>query len=157
MGTNQFKGKNAYNAVGLRGGFDINWNFTDHFCVYSTLSGGILYGNFNVKETFTINDANVSVATSSVTFITNDTTNLKGHYHRTRSTLQAILGLMWHTDFNNDKQHLYINAGYEVNQWFQQNELRSVDTTNSSFDFEAFRTSGDLGLHGLTADLRFDF
>ncbi|NNM44166.1 MAG: hypothetical protein HKM07_07475 [Chlamydiae bacterium] len=162
-GTSRFKGKNEYDAVGLRGGLDIRWNFTNHFCVYGSVSGAILYGIFSIKEDFDTNYTVVQTSTSksivgstttTVTPVTTDA-DFKTNLHRTRSTLQAALGLMWHTGFSNDKYHASIGASYEVNQWFQQNELRDIQ--NTLVDLKANRTPGDLGLHGFTLDVKFDF
>lgn len=59
---NQFKGKNDYDAGGLRGGLDANWNFTNCFAVYGKISGALLYGRFKVEETYnSINSLVVNV------------------------------------------------------------------------------------------------
>ena len=162
-GTSRFKGKNEYDAVGLRGGLDIRWNFTNHFCVYGSVSGAILYGIFSIEEDFNANytvvqttaSQSIGGETTTTTTPTSTDADFKTNLHRTRSTLQAALGLMWHTGFNNDKYHASIGASYEVNQWFQQNELRDIQ--NNLVDLKAQRTPGDLGLHGFTLDVKFDF
>lgn len=187
--NDRFKGKNDFDGVGLRGGFDTNWNFLENFAFYGKLSGAILYGRFDVHENFK-SDGTFSVVdfteAAGVSFnLTNayDLT-IDDNYHRIRSTLQAAFGFTWHTGFNDDKQHLFISLGYEFNEWFQQNELRELivaPTPNSllipddtvppinvanfaiqnQFDIgtepRTERREGDLGLQGLTFDVRFDF
>lgn len=154
-GTSQFKGSNEYDGVGLRGGFDTHWNFTRDFSVYGSLAGAVLFGQFDIDERFIAENTITPTGLAFVDQTITSNSTYKNKYRRTRSTVQAILGIMWHTSFYNDQQHLFISAGYEVNQWFQQNELRSIQFTNLSF--QGLRTPGDLGLHGLTIDFVYDF
>ena len=150
----------------LFGHFDVYENFvSDH---------NVIFQNYPLVSTpFNLRDAH-------------DLT-IDDNYQRIRSTLQLALGFTWHTGFHNDKQHLFVSVGYEFNQWFQQNELREflispppndllvpdpaipggipVNVQNyiiqeqfSFFDESTIPTrEGDLGLQGLTFDVRFDF
>ena len=153
FGTSVFNGKNHYDAIGLRGGLETRWNFTDHFCGYGGVSAAILYGQFKVDEDISL--SSIVTLNDLLPVPVNIDSAINFHSHRTRSTLQAALGVMWHTDFNDDKQHLSIGAEYEVNQWFQQNELR--DLINTGVTLRSLRSPGDLGLHGFTLDVIFDF
>lgn len=181
--TSKFKGENNYDGGGLRGGLDVNWNFARSFAVYGKMSGSLLYGRFEVEESFKSSGTivtNVPDDPLGAFALTNAyDLSLHDNFHRVRSTFQLALGMTWHTDFNNDKQHLFISLGYEFNKWFDQNELRELilprspnvltsaqnilDFTAqrviSSFSNEttANRRQGDLALQGLTFGVRFDF
>ncbi len=181
---NNFKGRNHFDGVGLRGGLDVNWNFVEHFDVYGKLSSALLYGRFSVNEKF----KSLAIITSAdeglldepnFVFSDGNDVTINDNYHAIRATLQAALGLTWHTDFNDDKQHLFVSVGYEFNEWFDQNELRqfNLDTPTDLFNIpfvnddgfleysatfsevqaNTTKRGGNLGLQGLTFDVRFDF
>lgn len=153
-----FKAESKFEGVGLRGGADMYWNFTNHFCVFGKVSGAILYGYYEVEESInnSVNFGGSSIILPLPPITINGTTTLKDRFHRTRTNLEAALGLQWHTDFWEDKTHLFVSFSYEVNEWFQQNELRSIDWNVFAF-LKSQRQPGDLGLHGITFDVRFDF
>ncbi len=181
---NKFVGRNHFDGVGLRGGLDVNWNFVEHFDVYGKLSTALLYGRFSVNEKFkslaiiTSADEGLLDEPNFVFYDGNDIT-INDNYHAIRATLQAALGLTWHTDFNDDRQHVYVSVGYEFNEWFDQNEFRQLNldaptnlfnipfldsdgfldytATFSEIQPDTKKRGGNLGLQGLTFDVRFDF
>ncbi len=185
----KFKGKNEFNGLGLRGGFDVNWNFYDQFAIYGKLSTSALWGRFSVYENFKSSDSIVATGLMApeipfpINFNLTDTFDetILDNFHAIRMNFQCALGFTWHTDFNDDRQHLYISLGYEFNEWFNQNQLRDLFldppanlllppddpdlalglALNSFNKFGRFnyttKRQGDIGLQGLTFDVRFDF
>ncbi|NNM43986.1 MAG: hypothetical protein HKM07_06550 [Chlamydiae bacterium] len=152
-------GEDEYHAVGLRAGADVYWNFTNHFAAYGKVSGSILYGYEEIEQNFTINTSvNVSGIPGSTSVNVNFPVdnNYRATSHTTKTTLQGILGLMWHTGFEDSGCHFYVSAGYEVNEWFHLNNFRTINENAFVFETKTIR-KGNLGLHGLTVDVRLDF
>ena len=151
-------GQDEYHAVGLRAGTDLYWNFTNHFAAYGKVSGAILYGYEEIEQDFTINTVlNVTgggVTNTNVPFPIRD--NYRATDHTTKTTLQGILGLMWHTGFEDSGCHFYVGAAYEVNEWFHLNNFRTINENGVAFETKTIR-KGNVGLHGLTVDVRLDF
>ena len=162
FGTNTQHAKDEYHAVGLRAGADVYWNFTNHFAAYGKVSGSILYGYEKVDHTFsvipvaTLSGLNSSVLGNSLDVDLPLATLATFSSHTTKTTLQGILGLMWHTGFEDSGCHFYASAGYEVNQWFHLNNFRTFNE-GLIVNQTATPRKGDVGLHGLTIDLRLDF
>lgn len=136
VGNVFIKNKSDYWGVGPSAGIDgylhIGWGFS----LYGTVSGALLYGQFD---------------TSYHQFSTNpdlaDFTISLNDYFRQRAMAQFILGLEWAWCFSGDYL-LALHVGWEGQYWWNQNEFR--------YAHEA-ELSGDLTYTGLDVGVRFDF
>ncbi len=144
-----FHGDNDYNAGGLRAGFNLGWHISRKWSVYGDLSGSILFGTFEISE------KNVG---PSATFSHGTIIDVHESARRTRTNLETGVGVQWETYFTNDKYdfkyHLAIRAGYELVQWFNQNQLSKFWMPSGA---AIIKHNGDLGMHGATLSVRFDF
>lgn len=171
--STSFKGDLDYKAIGVRGGADLLWHFTDHFGIQTLFSGALLYGPFNVDERF--EGAQQTATSGGSPDLAPLKVRYKKDFNRVRANLEAFAGLFFETGISNDKFHFFLSAGYELSEWFQQNELVTLDIEKESQVFKAtaqippsilqsvntttvgVNRSGDLGLQGLTIKLGFNF
>lgn len=169
-----FKADSTFKGIGVRGGSDFLWHFTDHFGISSQLSGALLFGRFNISETFNGREPLVDATTGAAS-----APPLKVKYSkkmdRVRANIEAFLGLFFETGVANGKYHFAMHAGYELSEWFQQNELvtlgfsrdsrvlRTTSTIPTSItvaannDVTLQSQQGDLGMQGLTVKFLFNF
>jgi len=142
IGPYSSSSKNNFWGVGASGGFNSAWTFatlgSNHFGFFGDFAGALMYGHFNVKhEETSFNPSGLS-------------RNLMV------PMLQGLFGLSWDTGFSCNQYHFGIRVGYEFQYWWKQNQmLRNEIKTGSLINYS--RSSGDLGLQGLTVDFRFDF
>lgn len=62
--------------------------------------------------------------------------------------LQALMGLGWDFNFDNNRSHCSLKVGYEIQDWLNHFQV---------FTDASGTQNSDLILQGLTCDLRFDF
>lgn len=148
--------KFEYHGVGLRLGSDLYWNFTNHFAGYGTISGTIFYGYEEVEQNFSRGYNNLVIDGTPTTESYLLPKSYSTSDHTSKTALQGLLGIMWHTGFDKSGMHFYVGAAYEVNQWFHLNSLRTILHPNTPYETATAR-NGNLGLHGLTFDVRLDF
>lgn len=83
---------------------------------------------------------------------------IKFHYRKKYKTLRAItelsLGAGWGDYLCNQRYHLDFALTYDFNIFWNQNLMRELNNQLVPFTAEA---PGNLNLHGLTAQARFDF
>ena len=152
----KMEAKCNYWGLGVRGGADLVWHFSDHWGIYGELSAGLVYGKFNIdrngNSSYTTTGAAAPVSTPY-------TFQFKKKMWRARATIQTALGLEWETIFNRDRNRIAISAGYEFNEWFRQNQfphsihIPGGDVSLVSYDF----SNADLGFKGGTLRATFNF
>lgn len=171
-----FDAKDLFKGIGVRGGADFLWHFSDHFGISSQISGSLLYGSFNVDETFNGGQpALVSTTKGLAAVINSFKVKYSKDFNRVRANIDAFLGLFFETGISNNKYNFAMHAGYELSEWFQQNQLVAVDyikedsildvsssiptsiTTEASNDFIFSSKDGNLGVQGLTVKFLFNF
>lgn len=126
------KSRNQFDAIGPRFGLDTRWG--SKWAMFGNISTALLFGEFDVKESSYSGDGTSIFA-------------IKDDKHRLRPTLQMILGVDWGTCIRKN-YYIKFSAGYEIQYWWAQ-----WQTPNGVF----FAPVGDLMLHGLTAEGRFEF
>jgi len=145
-----FHAHNDYRGWGLRAGFNMLYHFCKSWALYGDISGSLLWGDFHVNSKWRGNNPTTDVLETLF--------REKERFHRVRTNVEVGLGLMWETFFHKDKMHVSFAAGYELTQWFMQNQLRQFigwgGIISDSFNVPQ---SGDLGLQGLTVSGRLDF
>jgi len=145
----QWHGDNDFRGIGVRAGIDLNFYFNKYWSIYGKASAAVLYGTFSV--TSQAEDAFEKVYAS-----------LHESIHRTRTTCQGAAGVQWESDLFKNRYHLTLSLGYEINEWFHMNQLRTLietlDTTLAASYFgQSIPRRGNLGLQGATVSARIDF
>jgi hypothetical protein len=149
-----FKATNDFEGIGVRSGADLMWHFSNHFGISSKFSAALLYGHFDVDETFYGINLADGIPLNPLT------EKYSNNLDRVRVNIEAFLGLFFETRLANGKYHFTLHAGYELSEWFQQNQLSafnfSADTGSAIFLIPTGK-DGDLGLQGLTISACFNF
>ncbi len=143
------KGRNNFNAFGLRAGVALNWFFNSQWSLFGNASATLAQGEFDVALKMSAKRENPL----------RDAGNLlreKNSYHRVKTNLEAAVGLTWETYFCSKRYHVALSLAYEVVQWINQNQLREAFFPQN-FLGTFVPHHGDLGLHGGTFAARFDF
>lgn len=150
---------NNYWGVGGSAGFNTLWilgrtgkNRDHRFCFFGDFAAALLYGHFDIKQKVDVYDANGELVTRPVNSfrINNIGRNLL------TSMVQGDLGLSWDAPLQNDRYHFTFRVGYEFQYWLRQNQLTTIESLHNE-QVHFLRMAEDLGLQGLTVDLRFDF
>jgi cob(I)alamin adenosyltransferase len=135
------KFKNDFSGVGPKLGVNSNWFLGKGFSFYAGVTGALLWGDFSLKQTQERTDDTVEV-------------DLKSHFDRIVPTAQIRTGLLFDWFFNRDRCHIGINAGWEFQYWWNQNQIeRFTDDRLPIY----IRSSDELSMQGFTLGLRFDF
>ena len=132
------RGKNAYDAGGLRAGAELNFYLNQHWSFYGAVSASLLYGEFDVKLSFQ----------APLEDLDGQKLGYSSHDNRIRSNLEGALGLQWETGYSAERYHLTLLLCYEWIEWFDQNQLLRGVT---------YRADGNLGLQGGTLRMVFKF
>lgn len=133
---------NNFWGMGPRTGFNSKWHLSDCFSVVGNVSGALLYGYYKVSHSE--ND------TSSLSNQIDITANM----HRFSPNAQMFLGLSFDKYMFNDKQHIGIALGWEIQYYWRANQMLKSD------DFQVLkyeRYSEDAAMYGVTLDFRWDF
>lgn len=138
--TTAYTAKNNFWGVGPSGGVSTKWELgnweTHFFSLFGDFSGAWMWGHWTVHHSFD----DEALVPQRFTGLNKDLGALM---------VQAFMGFGWETNLGDDSFHLGVRLGYEVQQWFNQNQMFPPD--------EGFRYNYDLTLQGGTLDFRFDF
>jgi hypothetical protein len=148
-------------ALGPSGGINTNWYFgcgntmgdrgkvrsRPHFSIFGDFAGAMMFTHFHNTHSETGSGAAGTVSGFKPTSL---------NRNEAVPVLQSIMGLAYDTCFSCDKYHFGIRVGYEFQWWFGYNQRTYVDSTSSTSP-KYIRSPDDLGLQGLTIDVRFDF
>ncbi len=146
-----FRAHNNFSGGGLRAGLNMLFHFSRNWGLFGKASGSLVYGRFEIREKVT---GIVPGGTASATIFEE-----KHSMNRVRANAEAGGGLQWEYFFCNNKMHVVLSAGYEIVEWFNQNELREFrrdSTVANNFGFSIAR-DGDLGMQGFTLAARLEF
>ena len=129
-----------YWGIGIRAGLDSAWHFTPCFSIVAEVAATALWERFDSEGRSLFENTTTSLF--SVPFFAKDT------FHTVKPILESFIGIRWENWFCCDEYHWSIELGWEEQWWADQNQ----------FFFGLTETRlGDLGLHGLTLKIRFDF
>ncbi len=130
--------KQKFRGVGVRSGLDSIWAFGAGFSLAGNISGSLLWGTFDVKQTQTL--------------LTLPLIGWNDSIKAMAPMFQALLKLSWDRCFC--RFHFGIYAGLEMQYWWEQNiNERFID---SLFPISV-KTREDLGFYGGVLGGRFDF
>ncbi|MBB71011.1 MAG: hypothetical protein CMF50_01270 [Legionellales bacterium] len=131
--------KHDFTGIGPSFGIDVTWNFYKELNLASDLSGALLWGNWNVKDTYT-RPALLDGLVPSSQISTHMDDNKLGV-----AMLDYFLGVEW---LHESDYELALKLGYEMQYW--QNQLRLTT-------FQQLPTHGDLTLQGVTCGISIKF
>jgi hypothetical protein len=142
------KRRNDFSGIGPSIGVDLRFAFGPQFGIFSTISGALLYGKFDLKtETDLADTVNNGMSTGPQNTILNNSN------HFFSPTVQFMLGGDWIWCLCQNYS-IRFGVAYEAQFWW--NQMRS----NNSIPQVLFVNSpagGDLMMHGLTLQASIDF
>lgn len=130
-------------AVGLRMGFNSLWGLGKGFSIYADGAGSLLSGKYTIHQSEHLVVADVTIF------------RLRDAQSNVFPIAELALGLQWDHIFPNDRWHMGVKVGWEMNYFFNQNRLIHFLSSSSPGAFA--RNHGDLSFNGVTFGLRFDF
>lgn len=148
-------------GVGLSGGLQPNWYFTEEFSLFGNVEGALLWGNNKNrdKERYNLTVIDTGLVTSLVG-------GIKNRFSRMQAALDFALGLRWEHEWCDRSMRSTLDAGWEHHIWFNYNTrvrgsdpqtaiiLTSIsETFNTTYD----EVVSDLALGGLVIRARLDF
>lgn len=154
--TNSFKGRSDFSGAGLRAGFNFSFMLSKYFSICSNLGTSLLWGNFNIRETFNGGDIMTGAFVPVLEKYRQNITGL-------RTNLEALIGIKYESRFHDDQYVVSIMAAYEMQKWFRFNELFTVSRLieqspiATSASFIQNHLSNDIGFQGATLRLLFQF
>jgi hypothetical protein len=145
-GSYSIYNKQSFWGVGIRPGFNSSWGITDHCSIFGETSFSALWGYFDTtrNDTAVQNSTDEKIASFSNLTVTN--TNQRNH--TICPVLEFLIGLRWEVMCSNDDYRIRLQAGWEEQVWFNQNQFININ---------GFNPYGNLNLQGLTLEMRIDF
>lgn len=148
-GTSQADSKWDSWGLGPRVGLNTNWLIGSGFRIFGNVAGALEWNRFNSS----LNETNASIAPASHSAGVVTSVN-ENEYNVVRPNMDLELGFAWGTYFDNSNWHVDLTLAYEFHQWWSQNLMMNfVDDIQRG----KFVQGGDLGIHGGSFGLRFDF
>ncbi|MCH9612061.1 MAG: hypothetical protein S4CHLAM102_05440 [Chlamydiia bacterium] len=133
--------KQNYWGVGLRSGLQSAFYFNKEFSLFGDFAMSALWSQFKNR-----NKIQTRALNSNDSYTWNAYNS--GSYHIVTPVLEMALGLRWDTWISNEEFHFMLQAGWELQEWWSQNNFNNV---------YADGVRGDMTLQGLTIKARFDF
>jgi hypothetical protein len=126
-------------GLGIRTGLNTAWHLSQSWSIFGDLALSALWQSVKVsrKDSYTISGEDKLT-----------TVNTRSNMHIIVPVLELALGIRKDVWINDDKVHIGIQAGWEEQIWWNQNQF--IEDLATSFN-------GNLFLQGLTARLRIDF
>lgn len=139
------KSKNDFWGIGGRLGLNTRLFYNENLSFYGNLSGNLLWGKFFVKE----RERN---RTTGATFY-----DLRYTVRRMVPNAALGIGAVFEDNFADDAYHFMIKVGYESQYWWNQNQLPEFGGGFGGLGSAFHTASEDIGMQGLTVELRLDF
>lgn len=146
--SNHLNFKNDYWGIGPRIGFESTCHMIWGIKLFANTSVSSLFSHFKVKrkDTNSIYD-NLADSSDVLTF------NLKNDFYSIKPNIQLLLGFGWSRCFR--QSYLGVSLGYEMQYFYGQNQIKRTNGNNNIA--QEFINRGDLQLHGLTANFKYEF
>ena len=138
-------------AVGLLGGIQGDWQFTDQWSIFAISDIALAYGKYNVRARFRYFQINEGVETINrdIDYHTSDI------LYRLQTFIDLALGIRWEKQFNKSCR-LRFDLGWESHYLFNFSQL-FVGTFHNGATSDFPSTKGDLTLSGVVARGRIEF
>jgi len=144
-------------GVGPRAGLDTSWFLGYGFHIFANLSGSAQYAYFKT-------DTTQLLPPSQKPFLQNGKAmDVKHKFHRFIPSVNTYLGLGYDFFFNDNRNHIALKAGYEIQYYWRVNQFNksddfivsTVNVNQTRLLFE--KASEDLSFYGFTGEIRLDF
>lgn len=132
-----------YVGAGLRSGLMTDWFWGNDVYLTGSVSMGIYMGSYH----------NRSKQTASI--LSNSISDTNFSDTRPAYSAQFLLGPSWQKNFTCYRMEIF--AGYELNTWFNLQEIRRSTSNDPSGSKETILAAGSFAVHGLTTRFTFDF
>lgn len=136
------KTKNDFWGIGPDLGIEGKWFLNYGFNLFGSIASALLWGDFDVRQKQ--HTSNPSTPINDIDF----------DKHAVSPMTQMQIGIGYETNFCDNQYHIAVNARYEQQYWWAQNQIPDYVLLNT---YEFMRVFGDLSFQGLTIDVRFDF
>lgn len=133
--------KSDFWGMGPEFGMSSRWVLGNGISFFGLLQGALLYGNFDVsyKSWFSPNT-------------TQNYVGINGDVHGFVPNARFNLGLRYDTYMEKNTQHLSIALGYDSQYWWGINQMLNFESQR-----EFTYRNADIGMQGVTLDIRWDF
>lgn len=133
--------KSDFWGMGPEFGLNSRWVLGNGISFFGLIQGALLYGNFDVdyKSWFSPNTVRNYVG-------------INGDKHGFVPNARFNIGLRYDTYLEKNTQHLMIALGYDSQHWWGINQMLDFVTQR-----ELNYTDGDIGMQGVTLEVRWDF
>ena len=185
--TPEFKAdlKSNFWGVGPRFGLDTRYFLGNNVNFFGDFAAAILYGHFKTSEKDHIPNAvpggllppDIAQQLQELFNLGLSAPNrsLKHNFHQFVPFAQMQLGLEWNKYLNNNKQHIRLKAGYEVQYYWRANQMGDLGDRADTLTITSISVnppsiaravrgrhqnnhgSKDLMFYGITAEARLDF
>ncbi|MES2273438.1 MAG: Lpg1974 family pore-forming outer membrane protein [Chlamydiota bacterium] len=134
-------------GIGIRPGIDTAWHLGESFSLLGEFAFTALWEQFKVTRVDqTVIDVAIGpLPAGTVTTGVNHTMS----YYNLKPVVELFLGFRWETWTCKESFHFAIDAGWEQQIWFGQNQFLRIEALDSDH--------GDLGIQGVTVRARMDF
>ncbi len=145
MTTLEPKMSSNFWGIGLMGGLETEWKFSEGWSIYANGDIALLYGYY------TLRDREYAITPTS------KTTNLKVKDNFTigRAITDLAAGLRWEEMFSCDTFRLRIQGGWEQHMYFGQNQF--IKFTDSLEQGVFVSNQGDISFEGWALNVQIDF
>lgn len=139
-----------YIGGGLKTGSTVDWYWTGELYMTGLASFSVLMGSYS-------NDSKQTVTTGIVPSDNPNVPVRDASYGDIRPTFSAqmLLGPSWQRNYKNNRVELF--AGFEMNAWFNLQEIYRSSANVAAGAKETFINTGILALYGITTRLTVDF
>ena len=138
-----YKSKNDFTGIGLVAGTQGRWHFDQHWSVFGSLLGSLLYGRYDVDTTL----RQVYPTVTTPLSLDSDT-------RRVVPNMAADAGVRWEYDAFSYQTRFALTLAYEFQYWWAQNQtLHTKSGTTYAWD----RWAEDFGMQGVKLNLGLDF
>jgi len=127
-------------GIGIRTGLETSWYFDKNWSIFGNTALSSLWGRFYDTR----KDHVTSASDVHRTIL-----NTRADFHTVRPVMEFQLGARYDYWFSDDDYHFGIEAAWEQQVWFNQNQF--IELLNAS------GSQANLTLQGFTLDFRFDF
>ena len=133
--------ENDFKGAGPLLGIESNWLIGAGFSLFGNIAASLVIGHFDMtQEQYQLDEAKV--------------VDLNSDFNLVSPALQMAAGLVWDRNFNKERWHVGLCAGFETQFWWDQNQTEQF--TDNELPIYV-RQKGDLAFYGLTLKARFDF
>jgi hypothetical protein len=139
---------NDFWGIGIKAGFDTQWEFVNHFSVFLSPAISALYGFFEINQ----REKAIYPSITPYPAVLHPM-HFKENFHTIVPILDLNLGLRYCLPFSNGRYAFAVQVGWEEHVYFNQNRLRSYLNLRMMDQ----PRSGNVTLQGVNLQVRFDF